>query len=236
MTLDAPGFPFSLDPLIAEAKRRMRRRRLVVAAVVLAAVAAGTVLAAGGPVSSGPSGGGVLSGVGRAGSVRFDQAGAIGPLQMNRSSRAQVIAWAGEPNVDRVGRYVSAPRYEVLGYDCKPGAGTEKYWSSYVIACQTAFYVVDGKLSLFFTYDPRFREATGLGVGTPTKRAELLLHRKAIAGCTEAIGLPGKRTSLTVSVDSNRIRTVGSLNYVLGGHVDGFFLHGQRDPGVTDCD
>jgi hypothetical protein len=35
MTAWGPRLPFSLDPLIAEAKRRMRRRRLLVAAVVL---------------------------------------------------------------------------------------------------------------------------------------------------------------------------------------------------------
>jgi hypothetical protein len=37
--------PFSLDPLVAEAKRRARRRRTLVALVVSAAVAAGAVLA-----------------------------------------------------------------------------------------------------------------------------------------------------------------------------------------------
>jgi hypothetical protein len=35
MTLPVPRLPFSLDPLIAEAKRRMRRRRLILAALVL---------------------------------------------------------------------------------------------------------------------------------------------------------------------------------------------------------
>jgi hypothetical protein len=62
MTQHVPRLPFSLDPLIAEAKRRMRRRRVVVAAlaVVLAAGVAGVVLALRGPgtprYSVGPSG------------------------------------------------------------------------------------------------------------------------------------------------------------------------------------
>jgi hypothetical protein len=46
MTLRVARLPFSLDPLLAEAKRRMRRRRLLVAAVlVLAAggIAAGVI-------------------------------------------------------------------------------------------------------------------------------------------------------------------------------------------------
>jgi len=40
MTVHASRLPFMLDPLIAEAKRRMRRRRLLVAAVVVVALAA----------------------------------------------------------------------------------------------------------------------------------------------------------------------------------------------------
>ena len=40
MTLHVPRLPFSLDPLIAEAKRRMRRRRFLVA-VAIATVGAG---------------------------------------------------------------------------------------------------------------------------------------------------------------------------------------------------
>lgn len=41
----APRPPISLDPLIAEAKRRMRRRRLAVAGLLLVAAAGGTALA-----------------------------------------------------------------------------------------------------------------------------------------------------------------------------------------------
>jgi hypothetical protein len=47
MTLHAPRLPFSLDPLMAEAKRRMRKRRVLIA--VLAVLVVGG--AAGGAVS-----------------------------------------------------------------------------------------------------------------------------------------------------------------------------------------
>ncbi len=49
MTLPAPHLPFSLDPLIREAKRRMRRRRLlaVLAVPAIAATAAGAYALAG---------------------------------------------------------------------------------------------------------------------------------------------------------------------------------------------
>jgi hypothetical protein len=44
MTAHLPRLPFSLDPLMAEAKRRARQRRLLVTLVALAVVAAGAVL------------------------------------------------------------------------------------------------------------------------------------------------------------------------------------------------
>ena len=230
MTEHAPRLPFSLDPLIAEAKRRMRRRRLLVVAVLLtAAAAAGSVVASrspGGPGSGGPPAGhGALSAPGQAGSVRIDVAGAVGPLQMNRSSRAQVVAWAGTPSVLRVAKENGHARYTVLGYTCKPGAGTEKYWAAYPIACRTSFYFVDRRLSLFITQDSRFA-ASGVTVGMSTKQAERLLQRRAHSGCISAIGLRGKHTRLTVALG-------GSVHGPL--HVDEFDLHGRRNTGATDC-
>jgi len=54
MTIHAVRLPFSLDPLIAEAKRRMRRRRLLVAAVLVVALAgtAAGVIASRSPAGS----------------------------------------------------------------------------------------------------------------------------------------------------------------------------------------
>jgi len=55
MTVHARHLPFSLDPVIAEAKRRMRQRRLLVAGLVVAlAVVAGATLALRGPGGSSP--------------------------------------------------------------------------------------------------------------------------------------------------------------------------------------
>jgi hypothetical protein len=45
MTVRVPRLPFSLDPLVAEAKRRARKRRLLFAVVAVAVVAAGAGLA-----------------------------------------------------------------------------------------------------------------------------------------------------------------------------------------------
>jgi hypothetical protein len=56
MTLHIPRLPISLDPLIAEAKRRARRRRwLILSVLVVAAAAAAASLALGSSSGSGPA-------------------------------------------------------------------------------------------------------------------------------------------------------------------------------------
>src|SRR4029077_3430210 len=57
MTLHMPRLPFSLDPLMAEAKRRMRRRRFlaVIAIAVAVGIAVGLTLALRSPAGSSPS-------------------------------------------------------------------------------------------------------------------------------------------------------------------------------------
>jgi hypothetical protein len=90
-------------------------------------------------------------------------------------------------------------------------------------------------LSLFFTEDRRFSEVAGVRIGTPTRQAERLLRRRAYAACTDAIGLRREHAWLTVSFIGGRPHSVGAVDYLVGGHVDGFYLHGRRNPRVTDC-
>lgn len=56
MTVHVPGLPFSLDPLMAEAKRRMRKRRVHIAVLVVliggGASGAGVALTSSSPVRS----------------------------------------------------------------------------------------------------------------------------------------------------------------------------------------
>lgn len=63
MTFRVPRLPFSLDPLMAEAKRRARQRRMLTAlALLLAGLGAGLAFAFGSPGGRSPSGGGLTSG------------------------------------------------------------------------------------------------------------------------------------------------------------------------------
>jgi hypothetical protein len=63
MAVRVPRLPFSLDPLMAEAKRRARQRRLLIALGVLlvAGLAAGLTFAFRSPGGGSPSGGGLTS-------------------------------------------------------------------------------------------------------------------------------------------------------------------------------
>jgi hypothetical protein len=84
MLARVPPRPFSLDPLIQEAKRRARQRRVLIAVgiALVAGASAGAVLAAGSPGGSGsgggglgPGGGGEASGSGSLASVQASFSG-----------------------------------------------------------------------------------------------------------------------------------------------------------------
>ena len=160
--------------------------------------------------------------------------GSIGPLSVDRSGRGQVIAYAGKPDADLRGRGDNS-RYEVLGYGCP---GRLPPLRDYLIDCRTAFYLVRGRLGLFFTRGRKPSwESDGVRIGTPTARAERLLHRKVYEGCGTFVWLYGKRARLTVEFGGGRTRALHSGRLLLvGGHVSAFYLHSEdRDPGVTDC-
>ena len=160
--------------------------------------------------------------------------GAVGPLRIDQSGRGQVIAYAGKPDADLRGRGDSS-RYEVLGYGCPRHLPPLR---DYLINCRTAFYLVGGKLGLFFTQGRRpLWKTHGVRIGTPTTRAERLLHRKVYEGCGAYVFLHSKRARLTIEFagGSTRDDKAGRL-LLAGGHVSAFYLHSaDRDPGVTDC-
>ena len=159
--------------------------------------------------------------------------GSVGALRVDRSSRAQVIAHAGKPDADLHGRG-DGSRYEVLGYGCPRHIPPLR---DYLIDCRTAYYLVRGRLGLFFTQEKPYSESHGVRVGMPTARAERLLHRKVYEGCGAYLFQDSKAASLTVEFAGGRTRILHSGRLLLvGGHVNAFYLHSSdRDPGVTDC-
>jgi hypothetical protein len=111
MTVRAPRLPFSLDPLVAEAKRRARRRRVALATLGVAAVVAGVTF--GMRIFYGHSGGtvatqGPLSGswYGTSWSIRAADSGdgrygmtvlTAGSLAASRSGRFYIPGPGGKP-------------------------------------------------------------------------------------------------------------------------------------------
>jgi hypothetical protein len=119
MTLHVPRLPVSLDPLIAEAKRRARQRRVVIAAVLLAAgLGAGLTLALrsspGGPGSGGPSGA-------AAGAVARVSNRGIGGVRIG-ATKAQTVA--------TLSRLFGPPSRRFVSDGCGSPTVTEVAWGN----------------------------------------------------------------------------------------------------------
>ena len=170
-------------------------------------------------------------------SSRVTSAGRIGPLSVDRSDRAQVIAYAGQPNAERSAQSGGTSPYDALGYDCRVvGTISTAPLGAGGPYCQTVFYINEetGTLGTVFTAAHQYVEGRGLRVGTPTATAEKLLHKSLIAGCGMSIYLMGKTATLTIAFTGGHIHSPGL--HVTGGHVYGFVLHSRHnDLGVFDC-
>lgn len=171
---------------------------------------------------------------GAGGSHAVSPSGSVGPLRVDRSTRSQVLSYAGKPDVERHGRG-QASAYDVLGYGCTPRASIGSP-GPYPIECRTAFYLVRGKLGLFFTHDRRYVEGAGVRIGTSTTRAERILRRRVYSGCGDYLRLDRRGVRLAVEFGGGRTRETPDGMLLVGGRVTGFYLHSRHhDPGVTDC-
>ena len=93
MTAWVTRLAFSLDPLMAEAKRRARHRRMLIAIAVLAGLAVGLTFAFGSPGGRSPNAGGLTGG-----NYSNSQNGGSGPLAVTTGMTVKaVLATAGRP-------------------------------------------------------------------------------------------------------------------------------------------
>jgi hypothetical protein len=168
--------------------------------------------------------------------VAVSVAGRVGPLRVDVSRRSAVVAFAGRPDAEQVGRSGDSERYDALGYDCGSNAGPQGIpLVKRRPRCRTVFFVEarTGIFGLFYTADPRYREAHGVRVGMPQRTAERLLGRRLHGGCGENIFLQSPRALLTVSFTGH---TVDSKGQLVRGHVAELVLHGlHHNPGVFEC-
>jgi hypothetical protein len=164
-------------------------------------------------------------------------AGQIGPLHIDESGRVDVIAFAGQPEAERRGRYASYAPFDALGYGCDGKPATD---SAGLPMCQTVFYLdtKSGRLELFYTEDAHYSNLRGVHVGTTTAAAEALMQRLAISGCLDGLRVETKTGFLFLEFTggNGRVHHHPYYLHVVGGHVGFMVVHSKRlNPGVLDC-
>jgi hypothetical protein len=209
------GLLFSESP--TEYVASMGRRMLPVA---LLAVSLAVISACASKSSSAPR------------SVSVTATGEVGPLRIDVSDRADVVAFAGKPDSERHGRYFTAPPFDALGYGCNGRPAAEPTGDP---GCKAVFYLDSrsGTLELFVTSDPRFAALRGVHTGTSTAVAERLLHRRVLNGCETDLFFKTSRAYLVVGFSGGRVL---SNRHLVGGGVTFLVVHSQhRNPSVLDC-
>jgi hypothetical protein len=166
--------------------------------------------------------------------VLVTPSGRVGPLQVNESTRADVISLAGKPESERHDRYDDYRPFDALGYACN---GKPVLTPAGVPGCKITFYL-DSKtdrLAIFDTFDPRYLEAHGVRVGTPTATVERRLHMQVRVGCAAGLSLETRKAFLFFWFYGGKTSSGPSLHLV-GGHVGEVIVHSKRlNPGVIDC-
>jgi hypothetical protein len=177
-----------------------------------------------------------------ASTIRVTSGGRIGPLRLDHSGKPEIVAFAGEPEVDETSSG-DLPNlgWEALGYGCgqtdtrAPLVATAGPEGPY---CRTVYYVnLETKhLGTFFTSRPNFRDAHGVSVGTRTAQAARREGAPALAGCLEGIGISTPTAMFHLVISGGHMHSHGNKLLVRGGRVGALVLHSrQHDVGVFDC-
>lgn len=154
----------------------------------------------------------------------------VGPLRINHSDRAQVVAFAGKPTSEFRGhlyRGLGLPRVDGLYYGCR--YTTLKRSRRENGNCKTIFWLDarTGKFVDFWTRDPRYATVSGVHVGTPTAAAQRSTHRRAGIGCGGASLPLGNRISFSDLVLWISGSHLGPKARPIGGHIDSIWLVGN---------
>jgi hypothetical protein len=174
--------------------------------------------------------------------VKITSAGSIGPLQLGRSDKAAITAFAGEPQVDETNAgAIPGSGWEALGYTCGPRATNSPLVATAGAEgpyCRTVYYLNSGsgKLGTFFTSMRGFRDARGVSVGMRTAKADRLEGKKALGGCGAGIFVKTSAGTYHVIVTGGHTHRRGNELVVRGGRVGALVLHSRTDDvGVFDC-
>lgn len=191
-------------PGVLDSSRRMRSLALAVAGVTVVWLATGPAAFA----------------AAHGGAGRITLSGKVGPLQLDRSTRADVISFAGRPDETATGNFHASPAspgYRALAYRCRPG--------NPVVSCQTVFFMNARTRRLVgFTTTSRRYSFRGARTGMTTAAAGRRMRERPVFGCLSGFQLFSTRT---------RASLVGTVS---GGRLTTLSVESNRDPvGVLFC-
>ena len=159
--------------------------------------------------------------------IRLTADGGIGPLKLDVSDRAAVIAFAGKP--DAVNRDEYLPDYgpfEALGYRCPGNRATLR--GGYP-TCATVFYInlANRRLEEFYTSERRYSGPAAVHVGMAATEAQRRLHKRLLrTGCIPALTLGSRPARLAVDFEGfrgSRHNSVAFFVLVSNDHAAGAF-------------
>lgn len=174
--------------------------------------------------------------------VRITAGGRIGTVQLDKSDKSAIVAFAGEPEVDEMDAGVyPGSGWEALGYRCGPEDTLAPLVASVGSKgpyCRTVYYLNSetGSLGTFFTSMHGFRDAHGVFAGMRTAKADRLEGKKALGGCLEGIAIESPSAIYHVITTGGHTHLRGNELVVRGGRVGAMVLHSRlNDVGVFDC-
>jgi len=162
------------------------------------------------------------------GPIRISADGAVGPLHVDTSTRADIVAFAGRPESERRGKYDGYGRYDALGYRCAGKSATDR--EGYP-RCKTVFYVdvTSGTFEEFFTQEPRFVGPRGTRAGMSAGAAERRLHRRVPkVGCIPTLASGRSVGGLTIVFRGFRSEPRNRIDFLV-------LVSSHRAAGVFDC-
>ena len=163
---------------------------------------------------------GVLGGAGT-----LTVGGKVGPLQIDKSNRAAVVAFAGKPDAEVQSITYGLSKYDALGYGCSTTSANDNFTlGNDGPYCQTVFFIDTAHKTLedFITTSSGYHLTNGIRIGTTVSAAQRLLHQRADRSCLVVLKVDGPNALFRISFT--------------GGKADTFVLHStQRTAGLFNC-
>jgi hypothetical protein len=158
---------------------------------------------------------GVIGGRGR-----VTLSGRVGRLQLDHSTQADVITFAGQPGAAATGSFdtgsLGYANFFAMGYSCQDTESASTIGIDNSDYCSTVFYInrKTKRLTAFYT-SSRHYSIDGASPGMSTRQAQRRIHQIPTGGCEDGFGL------------GNRGTHASFVGAVVGGHAAERTVHGR---------